>query len=120
MKIYLDDNHADKTLAALLRKDGHTVVEPGDVGKSSASDARHLEYAILNDFVVLTADRVDFRELHDIILAASGKHPGIVLVRYDNDPTRDMKPKHIVRAIRNIEKTGFNVESQLVVLNQWR
>jgi hypothetical protein len=45
MKTYQDDNLADKTLAVLLVKAGHTVVRPAQVGLTSASDPRHLESA---------------------------------------------------------------------------
>jgi hypothetical protein len=36
MKIYLDDNVTDRGLAALLRKAGHAVVLPVEVGLSKA------------------------------------------------------------------------------------
>lgn len=120
MKIYLDDNLTHHRLAAMLRAGGHTVVQPADVGLRSASDVRHLEYAIRDDLAVLTADRGDFRDLHQLILTAGGMHHGILIVRFDNDPTRDMKPRHIVSAIRKLEQSGLDLTNQLIVLNQWR
>src|SRR6266850_1851515 len=42
--------------------------------------------------VVLTRDYEDFKLLHDLVLLARGHHPGILVVRRDNDPTRDMSP----------------------------
>jgi hypothetical protein len=42
MKIYLDDNEADTQLAGLLRKKGHSVTLPAEVGLLGVSDARHL------------------------------------------------------------------------------
>ena len=120
MKIYLDDNLDDRTLAALLVKAGHTVVRPSDAGLAGESDVRHLEYAIRHGLTVLTSDRRDFRELHQLVLTAGGGHPGILLVRYDNDLTRDMKPKHIVAAIGKLGRAAAPVIDQIVVLNQWR
>ena len=120
MKIYLDDNLADRTIAALLTKAGHTVVRPSHVALTGATDPRHLEHAIRQGLVSLTGDRRDYRELHDLILTAGGAHPGILLVRYDNDPTRDMKPKHIVAAVGKLERSGMAVACQIVILNQWR
>ena len=120
MKIYLDDNLTGRTLAALLMNAGHTVVQPTAAGLAGASDARHLEYAIRNGLAVLTRDRDDFRELHQLVLTAGGGHPGILVVRFDNDPTRDMKPKHIVAAIGKLVRSGTPVVNQFIVLNQWR
>ena len=120
MKIYLDDNLTDRTLAALLVKAGHAVVQPAAAGLAGASDPRHLEYSIRQGLAVLTSDRDDFRELHDLVLAAGGAHPGIFVVRYDNDPTRDMKPRHIVAAIATLLRSGAPAVNQFIVLNQWR
>jgi hypothetical protein len=44
----------------------------------------------------------------------------ILVVLYDNDPTRDMKPKHIVAAVGKLERSGISCVSEIVVLNQWR
>jgi hypothetical protein len=120
MNLYVDDHLAGAALAGSLRQASHAVVLPADVQRSGVSDARHLEYAILHALVMLTADRRDFEDLHDVIRAAGGRHPGLVVVRFDNDPTRDMKPKHIVRALANLEQAGVPVADQLIVLNQWR
>jgi predicted nuclease of predicted toxin-antitoxin system len=120
MNLYVDDNLTDPNLAGALRKAGHVVVRPADVQRSGASDARHLECAILRGLVVLTADRRDFWDLHDVVRVCGGHHPGILIVRFDNDRMRDMKPKHIVRAIANLEKAGIDPRDQLIVLNHWR
>jgi predicted nuclease of predicted toxin-antitoxin system len=120
MRIYLDDNRADQKLAAMLRKAGHLVVRPAEVGLTGASDPRHLEYAIRESLVVLTSDRDDYRDLHYLVLTSGGAHPGILVVHYENDATRDMKPKHIVAAVAKLEKAGIPLASQLIILNHWR
>jgi predicted nuclease of predicted toxin-antitoxin system len=120
MKLYLDDNQADRKLATLLVNAGHGVVRPADVGLAGATDARHFEHAIREGLVVLTRDRKDFRDLHQLVLTAGGSHPGMVVVRFDNDPTRDMKSKHIVAAIAKLERSGLQLTDQVVVLNHWR
>ena len=120
MNLYLDDNLTEKALAELLRKAGHTVVVPADAGLSGESDPCHLEYAIRNDLVVLTADRSDFTDLDRLLNTAGGRHPGILIVRYDNDPKHDMKPKHMATAIAKVEAAGIPLENQTTVLNHWR
>ena len=120
MKVYLDDNLAGKRLLGLLRKNGHTVARPADYGLVGVSDARHLEKAIREDLVSLTKDRDDFGDLHRLILTSGGGHPGILVVRFEKDPKKDMKPKHIAAAIAKLEKSGISVKNDLVVLNHWR
>jgi predicted nuclease of predicted toxin-antitoxin system len=120
MNLYLDDNVTAKALAAMLTKAGHTVVRPADVGLIGESDARHLKYAIENSLISLTSDRHDFRDLHHLIAAAGGRHPGIMVIRFDNDPTRDMRAKHIVSAVGKLQRSGFVMPNELVTLDHWR
>jgi hypothetical protein len=120
MKLYLDDNHAGTLLVALLTKAGHSVIRPADVNLVGVSDARHLRFAILKGHLMLSADRQDFWDLNDLVLTSGGHHPGILLVRFDNDPRRDMKPKHIVTAIGKLERSGISIGDQVIILNQWR
>jgi hypothetical protein len=120
MTIYLDDNRTDKSLIALLRKAGHVVVIPADVGLIGRSDACHLEYAIRHILVTLTADHEDFADLHQLVLTAGGNHPGILVVCYDNDPKHDMKPKHVVTAVGKLERSGLELANELIILNHWR
>jgi predicted nuclease of predicted toxin-antitoxin system len=120
MNLYLDDNLSIPALAATLQKAGHQVVRPADAHLLGVSDARHLEFAIRSRLVLLTADRNDFRELHDLVQASGGTHSGILLVRFQNDVKRDMKPKHIVRAISKLQKACYQLTNSIVVLNQWR
>jgi hypothetical protein len=70
----------DKALVGALRKAGHQVTSPAEAQLASATDPRHLEYAIKNRLALLTADQEDFLDLHDLILAAQGRHYGILLV----------------------------------------
>jgi hypothetical protein len=42
------------------------------------------------------------------------------VVRRDNDPTRDMKDRDIVRAIGNLEAAKVPIENELHMLNHWR
>jgi len=120
MNLYLDDNITDRRLVALLRKVGHSVTLPIEVGQSGQSDAKHLEYALRHGLVLVTHDEVDFSELHDLVLAAGGGHPGIVSIRMDNDRRRDMKPGGIRAAIANLEKAGITIANKIHVLNHWR
>jgi predicted nuclease of predicted toxin-antitoxin system len=120
MNLYLDDNITEDKLVALLRKDGHAVVLPVDVGRSKVSDPRHMTYAIENGHVLLTRNHKDFKELHDLVQCSSGSHPGILVVRLDNNYPRDMKAAHIASAIGRVERAGILLVNEIVILNHWR
>lgn len=120
MRVYLDDDSAAGLLVQLLRRAGHDAQIPADVGRSGAKDPVHFTHAITESRVLLTRNYGDFEDLHDLIVAARGHHPGILLVRRDNDPSRDMTPRRIVRAIHNLEAAGVSLPDGLFVLNHWR
>jgi Domain of unknown function (DUF5615) len=120
MRLYVDDNLVDPHLVALLRRAGHTVVLPADVGLPGASDPKHFLKAIGQGLTLLSANYTDFNDLHDLVIGSGGSHSGVLLVRFDNDPKRDMKPHEIVRAIANLEAAGVPIANELHVLNHWR
>ena len=120
MRLYLDDDTAGPLLAKLLRKAGHDVQLPGDVGMAGAPDPVHLTGAIADGRILVTKNHDDFWILHDLINQAQGHHPSVFVVRQDNDPTRDLTPKGIVAAIRRLGTAGVPIQDELIVLNQWR
>ena len=120
MNLYLDDDMASALLARLLREAGHDVQVPGESGLSGAVDPGHLTYAIRTHRVLLTGNHDDFEALHDLLMQAGGHHPGIVVVRRDNDPRRDMTPRGITNALRSLEQAGGPLADSFRVLNQWR
>ena len=120
MRIYLDDDSADALLVTLLRQAGHDAQVPADVGNVGASDPIHLTHAVRDDRVLLSRNHDDFENLHDLIIQVQGHYPGILIVRRDNDPTRDLKPAGIVRAIRNLLSAGIAVHDGFHILNHWR
>jgi len=120
MNLYLDDDSAKALLVKFLQKAGHRVVVPTGVGLSGAEDAEHLLYAVQQNLILATRNHEDFRILHALVQATGGRHPGMFVVRRDNDPTRDMKDREIVRAIANLEAAGMPVVNELHILNQWR
>jgi predicted nuclease of predicted toxin-antitoxin system len=120
MNLYLDDDMKNPLLAQYLRQAGHDVQMPADAGLDSAEDPEHLTYTIKVDRVLLTGNHGDFEMLHNLIGQARGHHPGILVVRRDNDPSRDLTLKGIVRALTKLVAAGIPVADQCVVLNHWR
>jgi uncharacterized protein DUF5615 len=120
MRLYLDDDSARSLLVKLLIRAGHDVQTPADATLDGASDPKHFRHTILNDRVLLSGNHGDFLELHSLVLSANGHHPGILIVRKDNDQIRDLSPRGIVTAIRNLISSGLPVADQLIVLNHWR
>jgi hypothetical protein len=49
-----------------------------------------------------------------------GHHPGIFVVRKDNNPKRDLDERAIVRAIAKLAAAGVAISDQFIILNHWR
>jgi hypothetical protein len=92
MLLYLDDDSANHLLVKLISRAGHDVQIPADVSLSGQSDAVHLRNGIRCGRVCLTQNHEDFQELHDLVREARGTHPGLLVVRNDNDRKRDLTP----------------------------
>jgi predicted nuclease of predicted toxin-antitoxin system len=120
MRIYLDDDCASRLLIGQLRGAGHDFQAPADVGLSGQDDAVHFRQAVREQRVVMTRNYRDFKNLHDLVIDAQGHHPGILVIRKDNDPKRDLKVSGIVRAIANLLAAGIGLADQYVTLNHWR
>lgn len=102
MRLYLDDDSIHVVLVQLLGQAGHDVLLPANVGFAGAADPVHLRHAIREKRVFLTHNYDDFRLLHELLLEGGGHHPGVLTIRRENNPQRNMKPPHIVRAIANL------------------
>lgn len=120
MKIYLDDDSANPVLVQRLAREGHDVVIPADVGNMGQKDPNHFMFAIRNDRVLLTHNHDDFELLHRLVILVGGHHPGLLTVRRDNDPTRDLTPKRIVQATRKLLTANVPIVDELHILNHWR
>ena len=120
MRLYLDDDSVDPLLIRLLRQQGHDVENPADVNLVGAVDPRHLRHAIHEERVFLTGNHRDFELLHDLIAEAHGTHSGMLVVRRDNNPRRDLTPRGIVHALQKLLLAKAPIEGQLIVLNHWR
>jgi hypothetical protein len=120
MNVYLDDDSAKASLVRQLRRVGHQVATPADSGLTGASDPRHLMHTVQQKLVLLTKNHDEFEDLHLLVQATGGRHPGLLVVRSDNDVSRDMRDRDIVRAIGNLEGAGVSIANEFHVLNHWR
>jgi hypothetical protein len=101
-------------------RSGHDVQIPADVGLVGADDSIHLRRAFLGNRVLFSHNFRDFENLHHLLREAQGRHRGILIVRKDNDPRRDMSPRGVVNAIAKLLAAGAPIENELNVLNSWR
>jgi predicted nuclease of predicted toxin-antitoxin system len=120
MRLYIDEDLAQGLLVRLLTKAGHDVEIPAKAGLLGRSDPVQFRFAIREGRVCLTANYDDYEQLHLLIREANGNHPGVLILRQDNDPTRDLTPKGIVAAIRKLEAAGVPIANEYAVLNHWR
>jgi predicted nuclease of predicted toxin-antitoxin system len=120
MRLYLDEDLGSPLLVRVLRNAGHDVQVPADAGMLGETDPNQLAYAVRDSRICLTKNYGDYEDLHDLVLAVQGHHPGILVVREDNDPKRDLKPHEIVRALLNLEAASYALADRYEVLNPWR
>jgi len=76
-----------------------------------------LAWAVAQDRPVLTRDHEDFADLHDLVVAVVGHQPGILVVRFDNDPRHNLTERAIARAIGKLESSRVAVVDRVPVLN---
>src|SRR5438105_7130767 len=117
MRLYLDDDSASTLLSRLLRHAGHDVRLPSEVGMAGEDDPVHFTQAIREDRVLLSHNHHDFEDLHNLLAVGGGHHPGILVVRKDNDPKRDLSVPGIVRAIGKLRAAGVELKDHFYVLN---
>jgi predicted nuclease of predicted toxin-antitoxin system len=120
MLLYLDDDSVRGVLIRRLRNEDHDVLTPQDAGTAGQPDPVHFMSAIRTGRVLVTHDHEDFTLLHDLVLLAGGHHPGILVIRRDNDPTRDMSPGAVIRAVHNLTASNLAIPDAVHVLNHWR
>ena len=80
----------------------------------------HLAHAIHEDRALASQNHQDFKDLHDLIVEAGGHHAGILIVRRDNDPRRDLTSRGIVSALTKLIESGVVIRDQYHILNHWR
>lgn len=121
MRLYLDDDSVDPQLIRRLRRDGHDVQTPADVGMAGYRDQVHLAHSIRERRAILTRNADDFEALHDLVVfAANGHHTGILVVLFDNNPRNNMSAGDIARAVRNLGKAGVPIADSYHKLNHWQ
>ena len=120
MKIYLDDDSAEVLLARLLQADGHDVVVSDQVGNRGIRRPRAFPICDQRRPRLFTRNYDDFKLLHVLVVRSGGHHPGVLVVRRDNDPKRDLKAKGVVRALRKLIQSSAPITDELNVLNHWR
>jgi len=120
MRLYLDDDSASLLLSRLLQRAGHDVRLPSEVGMAGEDDPVHLAQAIREDRIFLSHNHHDFEDLHNLLAVGRGHHPGILVVRKDNNPKRDLTVAGIVRAIGKLVTAGVELADHFYVLNHWR
>src|SRR5687768_9805183 len=109
MRVYIDEDLAQGLLVRLLRTAGHDVEDPSGARLMGSSDPVQFRFAIRDQRVCLTANYEDFEDLHLLIKEANGNHPGVFVVRQENNPARDLSPKGIVTAIRKLQSAGVPI-----------
>ena len=122
MRFLIDENREPvRSVPGVATPSPGARSRPGlDVGLLSIADPRVLAWAIGQGLPVLTRDFEDFEDLHILVMAADGHHPGMLIVRFDADPRNNMSDRTIGVAIGKLESAGVPLPDLIHVLNQWR
>ena len=64
---------------------------------------------------LVTRNGKDFAVLHE----ADRTHAGILVEYQDRDPTKNRKEADVVRAIGNLDASGWDLTGQFLALNAW-
>jgi hypothetical protein len=120
MMLYVDDDTLDPALILALRRAGHDVRTPAEAGLAGAKDAAHFRRAIREGRALLSRNYDDFEKLHELVVEAQGLHSGVLIVRFDRQKQRFLKPHEFVRTLRKLESAGAPIADEFTVLNHWQ
>lgn len=115
LRLLIDEDTQAKLLVILLRRAGHEILTVKEAGLEGQPDSIVFNYAIRENWVLITHNCDDFEELHQF----NSNHPGILAIYRDDDPTKNISFKSIVKAIANLELTGIPLAGQFIPLNPW-
>ena len=110
----MDEDSQDKILVRLLRRAAHDVITVNEVGLTGQQDPVVLDYARQTQRLLFTFNCDDFQVLHE----ANPNHPGILVVYHNDEFSKDMGFKAIIRAIANLENANIPLANQFISLNQ--
>ncbi len=115
LRLLIDEDSQAKLLVKMLREASHEVLTVNEAGLTGEIDSLVLNYARQDNQVLLTHNCDDFEQLHE----ANPNHPGILAVYKNDDSSKDMSFKAIVRAIANLEAAMIPLTNQFIALNHW-
>lgn len=115
LRLSADEDVQSRILVQFLRDAGHDALTVNDAGLQGEADEAVLDRAIVDGRTLLTRNPADFLELH----TANPDHPGILAVYQDNDPSKNMSRRDLVRAIANIEASETPIRGPFLALNSY-
>ncbi len=115
LRLLIDEDTQAKLLVILLKLAAHDVVTVNDVGLMGKIDPLVLDWARQENRVLLTQNCDDYEALHGV----NPNHPGILAIYNENDPSKNMSFKEIIKAIANLEATMIPLTNQFIALNHW-
>jgi putative protein kinase ArgK-like GTPase of G3E family len=115
MRLLLDEDSQGRILVRLLRAAGHDVVTVEEAGLRAQGDPEVFAHAQRERRVVLTRNGRDFQVLHE----ANPGHGGVLVEHQDRNPAKNMNEADLVRAIGNLEASGWDIAGQFVAINAW-
>ena len=72
-------------------------------------------YNIVTGRILVTRNADDFRLPHQLVIAAGGHHPGIIITHYENNAARDFTPRGIVTALGKFASSALAFRDEVHV-----
>lgn len=114
MRLLIDENCAEREFVFRLRSGGHDVEIAAQVLGYGASDNAIYDHAVAHARAIVTKDADDFRSLAEKREA----HPGLLLI-YEDAFLPKRSAKILAQAIDNVAATYPDIESYIIVLNEF-
>lgn len=115
IRLFIDEDSMDQRFVSALRARGVDVITVGEMGTTSFTDEDQLILATEQQRVLYTFNVGDFCQLHNIYMAESRTHTGIVISSQDYSVGEQMR-----RVLKLIAvKTAEEMVNQLVFLSAY-
>lgn len=115
LRLLIDEDSQAKLLITLLKQASHDIITVNEESLSGQPDEIVFDYAQREKRLILTRNYDDFQALHN----ANPNHSGILVICEDQNTSKNLSFKEIVKALANLETANIPLANQFIALNHW-
>jgi predicted nuclease of predicted toxin-antitoxin system len=102
---YTDDDVNGKAIK-IARNRGVAILTTLEAGRAGAEDDAHFAYAIEHNYIMVTANRLDFEDLFYEWAKTGKDHPGLILI----GALLNQNPRRLADSLEECFKTALSPE----------